>query len=546
MSADLGARRLNKTIVCLWLPDWPITVWRRACPNPPPPEVPFALIERGGGLGARGLCLRAVNGAGRALGLRWGQSQADVRAVVPDLMTAPADVASETRALTQLALWCERFSPCVAMETGTPGMEGLVLDMTGAAHLFGGEAALLNTLEQRLAKANIPARAALADTLGAAWALARFGGPDRLVPPGCARQMLSDLPVEALRLAPEAVVLLKRFGLGTIGDLYPLPRAGLARRFTGSKLASGGLGLRVVERLDQALGFRSEPVSPVRAPPAYRVFQGFVEPVTETAGLDYCLPDLVAALSGQLIRDGQGARRLVVTAYRVDGGLSQIEAGLSAASADPAHMLRLFKHKGLQHLDLGFGIDALMLTAPVAEPLGVMQARLDGSDEDQPDQTALAGLIDRLQARLGAGAVQTPRPRGSWLPERSEHWAAPVLDGVSGALGPAFAVPDRARPILMFHPPEPIEAIAEMPDSAPARFVWRRIQRRVVRAQGPERLGPEWWRQSAEPDPRPARTRDYYRVEDEAGRRYWLFREGLYGREDHDRLPRWWLHGVFA
>ena len=530
-------RTIARRIACLWLPDWPITVWRRANPAPPPPEIAFALIERVGG----GLCLRAVNAAGRALGLYRGQTQADARARVPDLITAPADPAAEVAALTQLALWSERFSPAVAMETGPPGLEGLALDMSGAAHLFGGEVALIQTLEAKLAKAGIPARAALADTLGAAWALARFGQDQRLAPEGGARLALADLPTEALRLAPEAVVLLRRFGLNAIGDLYPLPRAGLARRFAAGKLAAGGLGLRVVERLDQALGFRSEPLVPVRAPAAYRAFQVFAEPIGDMAEVAHCLDGLVQALVDQLARDGRGARRLVLTGFRVDGGTTQLEAGLSAPLAQPTHFLRLLKNKGLEHLDLGFGIDALMLAAPVAEPIVPVQAGLEDKAA-AADQGALASLIDRLQARLGEGAVRMAKASGRWLPEHSEVWGPPVLSP-----GPdAFASEDRPRPLLLFHPPEPVEAMAELPDAAPVRFIWRRVARRVVRAEGPERLGPEWWRQAETRARAAPRTRDYYRIEDEAGHRYWLFREGLYEREDLGRLPSWWLHGVFA
>ena len=505
----------------------------RSAEGSDPGPIPFALVERNG----RGLCLRAVNGAAQQLGLWRGQSQADARAMAPDLVTVPADLAAEALALQRLALWAERFSPCVALMADGPGVEGLALDMTGGTHLFGGETAFIAAFEARLAKAGILARVAMADSLGAAWALARFGGMAQIAPAGGAREALSDLPVEALRLDPEAVTLLKRFGLQRIGDLYPLPRAGLARRFRGPR--AGAMGLKVVERLDQALGFRAEPVVPVRPPPAYRSFQVFAEPITETAGVALYLPDLAKALAEQLQRDGQGARRLTLTGYRVDGATTSIEAGLSAASAQPSHLLRLLKEKGLEALDLGFGIDALMLSAPVAEASVAQQEGLDG-ERAATEAAALAGLIDRLQAKLGEDAVQTPRPRGSWLPERSEGWDAASNLGF-GAFDPVL----RPRPILLFHPPERVEAIAELPDSAPARFTWRRVARRVVRAEGPERIAPEWWRLSPA-SPRPPRTRDYYRIEDETGRRYWLFREGLYGREDQDRTPEWWLHGVFA
>jgi protein ImuB len=495
-----------------------------------PEDVPFALVERG----ARGLTLRALNPAARALGLYRGQGHADARAIVPHLAGAPAEPERDIEALRRLALWAERFSPCVAIDAAMPAQEGLLLDMTGGAHLFGGEAALLAELRRRLAQAAIPARAAIADTPAAAWALARFApGPEIIAPAGGAREAIAALPVEGLRLEPAALILLKRFGLRRIGDLYGLPRAGLARRFRGSA------GLAVVERLDQALGAADEPLTPERPAPAYRAWTVFAEPVTHIEGVGFHLPDLAQALAGQLERDGRGARRLMLIGFRVDGRATAIEAGLSAPAAAPGHMLRLLREKGLERLDLGFGVDAVMLCALKAEPMTPRQGEMGEGREIAPPE-ALAELIDRLRARLGEGAVRRPRVRESWIPERSEAWTPA---GPAPPPGPAV-FDDRPRPILLFDPPEPVAALAELPDGAPARFTWRRVSRRVVKAQGPERLASEWWR-PAPPD-RPARTRDYYRVEDEQGRRYWLFREGLYGREDADRVPSWWLHGVFA
>lgn len=523
-----------------------------AASRPPPPEdalhegAPFALVEGG----AHGLTLLALNRAARAAGLYRGQSHADARAILPDLLSAPAEPERDLAALKRLALWAERYSPCVAADARAGGYEGLLLDMTGGAHLFGGEAALLADLRGRLAGAGVPARLAIADTPAAAWGLARFSAHDLsthdgvVAPAGRTREAIAGLPMEALRLEAEALSLLRRFGLKRIGDLYGLPRAGLARRFRGEA------GLRLVERLDQALGAASEPLVPERPAPLYRAWTQFAEPLTDIEGVGFHLPDLARTLAGELERDGQGARRLRLTAFRVDGRVTTIEAGLSASSAAPAHMTRLLREKGLERLDLGFGVDALMLAACRAEPAWTRQGEMAGGpraqagDSQAADSQALAGLIDRLQARLGEGAVRRPALRESWVPERSEAWtpAAP-------AQPPAPAEADaRLRPILLLDPPEPVEAIAELPDGVPARFVWRRAPRQVVKADGPERLSPEWWRDPAAgrtENPALARTRDYYRVEDDQGRRYWLFREGLYNREDLDRAPSWWMHGVF-
>lgn len=526
-------------VVSVWLPDWPVTAFRRAEPAAAPPEgQPFALIGREG----QRQVLTALNPAARALGLRMGQAHADARAMVPDLIGLPARPDQDRDALRRLALWAERYAPTVATCALFPGQEGLFLDMTGGAHLFGGEAALLAEMRARLAAAGVPARVAMADTLGAAWALARFApGPEAIAPPGATREALADLPVAALRLQPAAVTLLGRFGLRRIGDLYALPRAGLARRFRGEA------GLAVVERLDQALGAAGEAVDPVRPPPVYRAWMVFAEPLLDTAGVDHRLDDLARELARQLDRDGQGARRLTLTAFRVDGRAVGLSAGLSAPAARPAHLTRLLREKGLEHLDLGFGADALMLSADRAEPLAARQGEMTG-ERAVVAADALAALIDRLQAKLGEDAVRQPVLAESWTPERSERWirASPEAAAVS------VADDDPARPLMLFDPPEPVQTMAELPDGLPAQFVWRRVARKVARAEGPERLSAEWWRPAARPERAP-RTRDYYRVEDQDGRRYWLFREGLYGREDAPpaegeppREPTWWLHGVFA
>ncbi len=352
-----------------------------------------------------------------------------------------------------------------------PGSEGLFLDMTGGAHLFGGEAALLAEIERRLEAARIPARAAVADSPGAAWALARFGGL-AIAPPGGAREALADLPAEALRLDETALKLLRRFGVERIGGLYGLPRAGLARRFPGEA------GLNLVRRLDQALGVEPEPLAPVRPVPLYRAWRLFPEPLTDIEGVAHSLPALAEALCAQLDRDGKGARRLVLTGFRTDGRTTAIEAGLSAAGARPAHLLRLLKERGLERLDLGFGVDALMLAACKAEDARTRQTDLDETPA-QANAAALSALVDRIEARLGEGAAARPALRDSHIPERAEAWLSDPPDGVeAGDAG-------QSRPILILDPPEPVQAIAELPDGLPAHFVWRRAARRVVRAEGP-------------------------------------------------------------
>lgn len=528
-----------------------MTVWATGAGRVSPPEQavgthegpPFALITRT----QRGAILHGLNAAARAAGLSRGQTQADARAILPSLETRPADLAAEARALEVLAVWAERWSPAVTVDPSPEGREGLFLDVTGAAHLFGGEAGLLDQIERRLGQAGVRARLALAETPGAAWALARWRGQTRIASPGGVRDVLADLPIEALRIDAATQKQAGRFGLKTIGDLYAMPRAGLARRFRDA----AGLGL--VARLDQALGATSEALTPTRPAPRYRAWEAYAEPLGDTAGMESRLPGLAADLAAALEKDGQGARALTLTGFRTDGRTTRLSVRLGLPGRDPAIWMRLFRETGIERLDPGFGVDALMLSADLTEPMIARQI----STEDAAaalHAESLAALIDRLSARLGERAVTMAEPCASWMPERAERWR-PALARPLPAPGPSDGVASdpRKRPILMLDPPEPVEAIAELPDGAPAQFTWRRVSRRVTRAEGPERLSPEWWRppcEGAGPLGRQPRTRDYYRVEDDQGLRYWLFREGLYGREyagsPQERPPSWWMHGMFA
>ncbi len=514
--------------------DWPITAWRAARPSPPDasadPTVhkPFALVERT----PHGLILHALNPAARALGLKLHQSHADACAIVPDLASAPADPGEEARALRRLAGWMERYSPFVSLDPSPGGLEGLFVDLTGGQHLFGGEAAMVRGMRASLRRLGVPARIGVADTPGAAWALARHGEAAlTFAPEGGAKAVLAGLPVAALRLEVSAIQLLNRFGLRRIGALAALPRAALARRFQDAG------ALNVLQRLDQALGHLPEPLTPVTAPTLYRVHRVFAEPMTSLEAVALEAAALTDRLALALERDGMGARRLHLTGFRVDGRTTGLEVRLAAASRRAGHLIRLFKDKGFEHLDLGFGIDGLALSAPVTEPLRARQTSTL-AEGDQAQDARRDALVDRLSARLGDGAVLAPHLAESWLPETAETlgpYAARSEAPANPSVGP--------RPILMFDPPEPIEAVAELPDGAPARFTWRRAARRVLRASGPERLGPEWWKETGAR--RPRRTRDYYRVEDDHGGRYWVFREGLYDGRDLDPPPSWWMHGLF-
>lgn len=488
----------------------------------------FALVEAG----PHGIVLAALNEGARAAGLRVGQPLADARAYCPHLASEPIDRAADADGLLALARWAEQYTPIV----GVDGLDGLLLDVTGCTHLRGGETGLLADMARRLEAMGLTARLALADTAGCAWALARFGAnPQTVVPAGAARLALADLPVAALRLDDETVATLRLLGLRRIGQLLPLPRAALARRFRAKQQAEA-----VVLRLDQALGDRPEPVVPINPPLLLRVTRSFGAPLTDRALVEAWLPRLLEELAALLAGQGQpgqgqglGVRRLRLTVFRADGSRQDLLAGMGEPTRDVAHMMRLIAPR-LETLEPGFGIESLSLAAEEVAPYLPEQGRFAG-DRGALD---LAQLGDRLAGRLGERAVYRLGAFESYVPERAERMRPRGAAANNAALDL-----DRMRPLLLLDRPEPVSVIAEVPEGPPARFVWRRLEHRVARAIGPERIAPEWWR-----DGEDARTRDYYVVEDVEGRRFWLFRHGLYGGAPGERPiePDWFIHGFFG
>jgi protein ImuB len=524
-----------RRVISLWLPRFATQRRRPSAPAASPASGapadagdgesrPLALVSGEGGRQA----LTAVDARAAAAGLAPGLPLAEARAQLPELDVQPADPDGDAAALKRLAAWCGRYSPWTAPDPmgGEGGGAGVWIDATGCAHLFGGEAAMLADLCHRLGRLGLTARAAMADTPGAAWALARFATDARLTtlvaPEGALRGYLSPLPPAALRLDAADCELLHRLGLRRVGDLLDVPPAALAPR----------VGRQVARRLDQALGRVSEPIDPLSPVPPLRVRRAFAEPIGTRDDLAAAIEALIAGLCRRLEEVGQGARRLELTLYRVDGSLQPVQLGTSRASREADHLKRLFAER-LDDLDAGFGVEVMTLAATHAERLQAGQLALGRKHAGNKGAGELAGLIDRLEARLGGGAVTRPRPRGSHLPERAV------------AAGPAFA--DRAsqdgkrqdwpatgpRPVRLVEPPQPLDATAAVPDGPPAQIRLSGLTHRVAGVQGPERLSPEWWRPHS---PEGQGGRDYYRLETAEGRRYWVFRSG----------NRWYLHGLFA
>ncbi|MFZ5962385.1 Y-family DNA polymerase [Thalassococcus sp. BH17M4-6] len=481
----------------------------------PSDDIPLVLAREG----QHGPVVHAANRTARLNGIHMGARIVDMRAICPELQVHYADPAGDRAALDRLVLWARRWCPWTVRDCD----DGLILDTTGSDHLMGGESAMLVEMETQLAMLGLSAQLAVAPTWGAAWALARFGPVRSVCDADQIDIRLGPLPVAGLRLDAETLLLLRRLGLRTIGALLQVPRLALTRRFVKAGLAANPL-----LRLDQALGKLAEPVSSVEAPPRFRVQSRLAEPIFDPAPY---LPALCEDLCAALAQAGQGCRRLHLTVYRTDGDVSHITVATSATTRDPAHLHSLFRDK-LDRLNPGFGFDLITLDAAGVEEMQAVQNRLEGgADED----LQLIRLVDRLSAKFGPRAVTRPVLHESHVPERAERQVA-ALAAVPDA-GVAVA---RERPLRLFDHPEEIRVLYAVPEGPPAQFVWRRQTHRVARYAGPERIAPEWWT-----DRPGTRLRDYFKVEDQTGRRIWIYREGLHG-DGRGGDPRWFVHGCFG
>jgi protein ImuB len=482
--------------------------------------------------GARGLILVAGDRLALARGLKAGERLADARARVPDLASGLHEPERDAAMLLRLSRWAERWSPAVMPDAP----DGLLLDATGVAHLFGGEAMLVADIKGQCARLRFTAIAAIAGNPPAARALARFARL-AILGPGDERDGLAPLPVAALGLDGETCHTLARLGLRTIGDLCRVPRSSLARRFRGDRSA------HVLKALDQALGLVDTPLIPLCPAPAFVVRHCVMDPIVTPEGIEAVLTLLAQTLGARLADAGHGALRVALKLYRTDASRAVVPAGLARPSRDPRHLTRLIAPR-LAGIDLGFGVDAATLEALATAPLDYRQGDLDGAPP--AGGIELAMLADRIANRPDGAALAGFRVVESHLPERAGRFAPPGFGEapqprLPPESGPPGAAP--ARPLVLFDRPEEVSVLAAVPDGPPVRFTWRRLARRVVRADGPERIAPEWW--TIPPGTVPPRLRDYYVVEDEDGRRYWLYREGLYG-EGAEASPRWFVHGLFA
>jgi protein ImuB len=438
---------------------------------------------------------------------------AQARALVPGLDIRDSDPEADSALLTRLALFAaRRWTPRAAVSPP----DGLFLDLTGVAHLFGGEEIMGRRILAFCRRAGFAARIAVAGTPGAAHALARFGS-GILCPPGGEAEALAPLPLAALRVDEPVLAAARRLGLETVGDLLPLPRGPLQRRF----------GRTLLARLDRALGRAAEPIDPVVPEDPPCALLRFAEPIATAEALGEALAWLIERLVATLREAGLAARRLTLLCDRVDGRIERIAIGTARATRDAAHLFRLLAMK-IETIEPGFGLDSMRLVAGRVEPLGPEQLSGDEAESD------LASLVDRLAGRLGPRRLYRASAVESDVPERSVARVGP--------LEAAAPWPKWPRPVRLLSPPERVEnVVALLPDQPPRRFTWRGRAYRVARADGPERIHGEWWKRTAEAEA----VRDYFQVEDEEGARFWLYRRGD-GVDHRTGDLSWFLHGVFG
>jgi protein ImuB len=475
--------------------------------------------------------LVCVDRRAAGLGLHPGLSLADARARYPDLIAVQADPVEETRLLVRIADFCARFTPLVALD----GADGIMLDISGVAHLFDGEEKMAGTIEAKLAGQGLGVAIGIADAPRAAWALARFSS-QRIAPAAMSEKLFAKLfhglPLAALGLEENIVADLAKAGLRRVGDIAMRPRAPIAARF----------GADIISRLDALSGLRRDAISPRFATPDFCAERRFASPIARREAVDLAIAKLADDLVVLLERQAKGARRLELCLFRVDGALRRVQVGASRPLNEARAIARLFAERlearDEDEIDAGFGIDIMRLSCIVAEPMAPSQRELERAHEGERAR-ALADLLDRLSARLGPRRVTRLEPVDTHIPEYGIV-AVPAVQGEARSKArrdpamPQETVP--TRPIRLFERPERIEAIAEIPDGPPLRFRWRRMLHEVAAIEGPERIAPEWWRREA------GLTRDYFRAEDRQGRRFWLYREGLYGREN----VKWYVQGLMA
>jgi len=499
---------MSKRFVSIWLP-YLVTDWH-VRKQPSLKEKAFVLKATV----RNRVVVTAANKLARVQGIHRAMVLADAKALYPSLHVLDDKPNLATQLLDRIAEWCIRFTPIAAADYP----DGVILDASGCTHLWGGKEAYLKDITNRLTHRGYTVRAAMADTVGCAWAMARYG-KDPIVESREQGQALSPLPVASLRLEEETILLLNKLGLRRVEDILKLPRTALRRRF----------GTALLQRLRQAVGEEEEIITPVYPIEPFQERLPCIEPIKTKEGIEIALQHLLTVLCSRLHKEGKGLRKAFFRAYRPDGGTSGIEISTNQPTHNTHHLFQLFGIK-LSTIEPREGIELFLLEATVVEELVIQQESLWQLQTGVFD-TKVLDLVDRFVARLGPDAVHRFLPAESYWPERSFKKAIDVKQEASTEWKL-----ERPRPLQLLSPPELIEVTAPVPDYPPLNFRYKKALHIIRKADGPERIEQEWWLQDGE-------HRDYYAVEDENGNRYWLFRSGHY---NNAIKPKWYLHGFFA
>jgi len=473
-------------------------------------NVPFVLRSSSHGR----MLIVAANNAAEANGIFLGMALADARVILPDLSVLDDMPDLPDKLLGRFAEWCIRFAPIVAIDPP----DGLLLDVTGCSHLWGGDQSYVAEVVRKLNARGYDVRVAMADTIGVAWGVARFGKEPLAIEAGKHIEALLTLPPEALRLEVAAIDLLHKLGLHQINQFIRMSRTSLRRR----------LGQHFIMRLDMALGQEIETIKPVLPPEPYQERLPCMEPIITAVGIEIALEELLKALCLRLRQEQKGLRSAAFKGYRVDGKVEQIDIGTNRPSHNERHLFKLFEIK-LSTIEPALGIELFSLEAQNVEDYYPQQEKMWGSSDGLEDPR-LSELLDRLAGKIGSEAINRYVPEEHYWPERSFRQASSLDEKLTTSWRT-----DKLRPLQLLAIPERIEVTAPIPDYPPMLFRRKGKLHQIVKADGPERIEQEWWIQQGQ-------HRDYYRVEDEEGHRYWIFRLGHY----HDKIFQWFIHGFYA
>ncbi len=461
------------------------------------------------------MVITAVNEIAQNMGIETCMTVADAKAVIPSLKVLDDPPGLSEKLLKAIAEWCIRYTNIVAIDLP----DGIIMDVTGCAHLWGGEMNYIKDINLRLKNRGYQVRATMADTIGMAWAIAHFGGVAPIVERGKLTDALLSLPPSSLRLDTDSIERLHKLGLHKVRDFMNIPRSALRRRF----------GKNFILKLDQALGNEEEPITPVLPVDPWRERLPCLEPIVTATGIEIALKRLLEIICRKLQEVGLGIRKLVFTGFRIDGKIEKIEVGTHRATHNEIHLFKLFEDK-ISMIEPDLGIELFIIEAPQTEKCLASQQKIW-------DKTAglenpwVSELMDQLTNRFGTSIIHRYLPAEHYLPEKSFKEAVSLFESSATS----WKI-ERSRPIHLLNPPHSIEVTAPIPDYPPMHFRWQGKLHKIEKADGPERIEQEWWIKDGP-------LRDYYAVEDEEGRRYWLFRSGHYSE---DKSPKWFLHGFFA